>query len=1044
MWRIESNYKNKKRTTVRESRFRRMRRRARKVDAWGSLHDYVERKSHKSSETGHDATAIVSTPNQRNTEISVKPESFIYKFAARRDQNAQHDQSNIDLSVLGAKHQMTEANEPSPSKEESLSQPTDADEALNDTTTEVPTPQTVQKIMRTEMTRSWEGHGPSWYIHCCVAGHPNQHEWRQQIAKMRTVRPSIITLQLLMRREALKLAKTDTRRSILDLLPRGNQRVQLIRKMNALGITRQALRSAGDVLGQSSDDERCGLFLAQEGPKPIWLLNFLLRPASTIQDPQKLGDLIAYCTATYCGPEQPELSDTAVYLNKRRRRALLEIYPEDVAHLVLLLAMRAMVVDARLLPKIAELASRYIQSMDKAEDKHPGEIFYDQCGLFNAALAAFRPSRQRLPPTFYRWVPAYWEAQKILLDMSTNLPRQLLVDKLGYRAVREVLSSLDKNQKDIHNSLRHRQSWPPYLEPSDGIDEASEPDANWSRSVSAGTLQQESGFHLDQQDEVLDILQGRGPDMKPTIQQRVIQAPHPEARPWEASIRATRNIQEAWDIFRNPPAPGMKPGPHEYGAMLTKLLTPRARVDGTELPGDSALNYPGKEDPNLTEFEKNRMKAPTAAQLQRQMLRNKIRPTGAMLNMLVSSNKRSRRRLKTVLRLSGFGTDRYLPLLAGQTSGYKGLQQVPLSLFVAFIQHISSLRPVSPQMLVRAMHMTEARFSHDDEGLPWAQYCWGNLLKACGRRPADGRDLTASLVPQINTYHYIVSAMEKAGYLRQPQVLTFATCAQKAARRILSVFHMSVEDENTWESSPLRGLYGHEDHRNSLETRMDGVASEHIPMLRSVHHMGERLKDMVAELIEREHEVRKALDGHWTDSLDGMKGRGDPVQGGAAQALTWTWAFLGEYEEMARYIEWLVAQWDSSTIRDELLQHTYVPAHANFTKMLCIFRRYAEPMLPTERVDALRRRMEDAELAWEWPGADTIDAELGYSKLHYTRLLHAQQWTRYWQAKQRNEEMSNIMRPKRWEEYGTVRRPWYDSEDAREKQSPTDHLYVRF
>lgn len=911
---------------------------------------------------------------------------------------------------------------------------------------EIPAIEEVTKDMATGLTRSWRGHGPSWFIHSCVSGHPDQHAWRMEVAKMRTVRPSIIALQLLIRRDAIRLGKTAQQRSLLQQLPHGKPRRQMIEKMAAIGMTRDALNSAAHVMEATSDEERCRRLLAQPGPKPIWLLNFLLRPGSTLQSPQALSDLIAYCTHTYDGLQSRDLSfEIAAYLNDpKRKSALVDIYPEDVAHLVLLLAMRAMVVDARLLPRIAQLAAQYIENMGNSEsEKHPGEIFYDQCGLFNAALAAFRPSKQRLPSTWYRWIPSHWDAQRVLLNMSTSLSRPLLVDKLGYRSVREVLSGLDKDQKEVHNSLRHRETWPPYLEPGDGIDEASDPDANWSRSVSAATLQQESGFHLDQQDKVLDILQGRSPDTRPTIQQRIINAPHGDVQPWEASIRATRNVQEAWDRFRNPPEPGMEPGPYEYGAMLTKLLTPHARFDSTELPGDSARNYPGKEDPNLTEFEKSRMRAPTASRLRRQMQRKNIKPSEATLNMLISSNRRSRRRVKSILNLSGLGKDRYVPLLAGHTSGYKGLQSVPLSLFVAFIKHISLLKPVSAQLLLRGMRMCEARFAHDEEGRPWAQHCWGMLLKACARRPADPRSLPKSLVPQINTYHYVADAIEGGGYLKLPQVMEFASCAQKAARRILAVYFEDIELEDFSAISTLRALYGHDDRRISFEERMAVVDPEHVAMLRSVHHMSTRLNEMIQSLVEREQKVHSVLAGLWTESLDGVRARGDAVRAPQAQTLVWTWAFLGEYEEMARYLEWLVEQWDSSVICEEMQMYRYLPVPFDFTITLCIFRRYAEPMLPEERVEELRRKIEEAQVVWEWPTAATIDVNLREDRIHYTRLLHVQQWTRYWQAKERGEDMSTIMRPKRWSEYGTVRRAWFDLEPRVARTSSEGNMWSR-
>ncbi|GKT48462.1 uncharacterized protein ColSpa_08643 [Colletotrichum spaethianum] len=141
-----------------------------------------------------------------------------------------------------------------------------------------------------------------------------------------------------------------------------------------------------------------------------------------------------------------------------------------------------------------------------------------------------------------------------------------------------------------------------------------------SRVVKAGFMMQEGGYSKKEIDLTTDVLGGMAPDGSPTIQTR---ANYPrylrvEQGTWAALIRTTRNAQEAWALFKNPPEPGMRPTFDVYWELMVKLAAEPADPGHHNLPGDGREVFPFN-DRNFSDFEKARTTPPSIPKLIEEM-----------------------------------------------------------------------------------------------------------------------------------------------------------------------------------------------------------------------------------------------------------------------------------------------------------------------------------------------------------------------------------------------------------------------------------------
>ncbi|PNY29811.1 Uncharacterized protein TCAP_00286 [Tolypocladium capitatum] len=845
---------------------------------------------------------------------------------------------------------------------------------------------------------------PSTLLRKVLGGVADAHYWRTEVSKARSLRLPIVLLQMLIRKEEDRLRNGS---ALLELLPSDREWDRIVDLVSRTGHTRKDLDDYLHILEGRTDDERCERLLERDAPGPMFLFTFLLRPSSNITKVATLDALIGYCNRYYDGTKK-RTGSTEIHLGAGVSDESLDLGQDKFGLVMRLLTRHCLRLEPRLIVKLANVAARYIEKITTYPDE-PRKLFLIQCEVFNRAMRMFRPqpevqSIQRLLPNAY-----FWEAQRTLLAMSASLNKPLLVDGEGFRAIRDVLAGQAKNHTEVHSSARHAATWPPYLQPSDGMDERADPEDNWSRTVSAGMLMQEAGFAKEEQDEALDILQGMTTDGTPTIQQRALMGKGRHVGVWEASIRATRNAQEAWERFQNPPKPGSKPGTAQYAAMFEKLVLREADSSSRILPGDKALNFPTHQEANLAEFERARLRPPSVAQLYQHMRLNGVRPQDSCLRILVA-NAESLDTAHRYLRDSTAKGRVVCSLLADEPDPQL-LKVVPMSLFAAYMQTCSRMEGRrGGRQLMRAIRLAGLRL--DRERSRWAPYVWGLLLKNLSQHR---RALRVSLSEQVDMFLQVMEKIEKSHGIRLSTFIQFTKCIRKATRRELARLVTDLESAESAKHNSLRLLY-------DAQTASSTAAEEqcHSPGAAGSQSSGPEagapfsllkiaaghMRGLFSRLVEQERESQGISHVDNIAPLDRMACRTDPVRSEHAYEYMLSLAFVGEFDEMARTLQWLMEEWAQPDVVHAMKELDEPPPYADFFDTLCAFRLLAEPMLEAAVVGSLRQAVAGPRPGWTWPDDEAVaaHAEMQGDESIAT-LARVLDWTRYWQRTDRGGEV---------------------------------------
>ncbi|OAA64706.1 hypothetical protein SPI_03353 [Niveomyces insectorum RCEF 264] len=468
-----------------------------------------------------------------------------------------------------------------------------------------------------------------------------------------SMRLPVVALQMMMRQEE---AQRPT--SLSDVLCGPAEWRARLNSLAFKGFSESDVQHWLWILAPHDADEQIARFVSVDRPKPLFLLLQLLRRDATFHKGGSLVSLYDYVFRHHVKARSVS-ADTSRPFGSARR-ALdpgLSMTPQTFTNLLRLLVYHYLRLWPSALPAVARLVSAYVAAIP-AKAENAQKAYADQCFVFNYALALF----QRKSPISPMFQMRYnWRAQKVVLAMSTTMPRPLIIGRTGFRAIRRVLLALGKSPAERRVALRMARSWPPYRRDLDGLDEKRQPEDDFSRSAKAGVLMREAGYAEQEHDRALGVLGGVLPGEGPTVQTRSLsprtwtgqQANLNLFSTWAAQVKATRDVNEAWRAFQTAPLDGLRPNVQVYAEMFKKLLarpldhpplpsSPSASSSSSSsstrrrlLPGDVREVFPVN-DATLTAIEKQRLRPPTVAALYAHMLQHdNCRPVGDCLSILI-------------------------------------------------------------------------------------------------------------------------------------------------------------------------------------------------------------------------------------------------------------------------------------------------------------------------------------------------------------------------------------------------------------------------
>lgn len=822
----------------------------------------------------------------------------------------------------------------------------------------------------------------------------NYDEWQHRAAKSRSFSLPIVLLQIIIRHRALHRAADG--QHLLQVLP---SEAELQKRIAHIAEKRRCAQDDvsvyAHILAGKTDDERCGRLLEHRGQVPIHLLLFLLRPTSTLRDVATLRSLIDLY--------KPGNSDSA---SSTEAHAQMSSYlsPANYLKRLSLVAKHLVRTEPRLLVDLAEAACAFLRQCVETGDSR--KRYVECCRSFNRALQIFQPKTHLLDKQIPVANAYFWESQRMLLTLSDTFERPLQVSGAGFRAIRNTLAGMPKNEAEKHSALLHAPSWPPYLTPGDGMDEITDPESNWSRTVEAGMLMQEAGFAKSDADESLDILKGLAPDGTPTIQQRTLAGgSHRIITAWEASIRATRDAHEAWGRFNEPLSKGAVPGVDEYAAMFEKLTLREASATSKLLPGDKARNFPAYRAANLADIEWAKTRPPSVSELYSQMRHDGIVPAGHCLFILVSNAPD----LETANRylVDAAAADPDIASLVSRTIDATALRSVGMGLFSAYISVLTKREDKHGwENLHRAIALAEARLG--DKRSRWVSLVWGAILKGSSRPHST---LRMSRADQVKLVMAIGKRIDRGHRLNLANFAELNKSLRKIIRHdlplLIDQLHNNEVAAGIPSKLPLRVLYDAafaREGRNASRLGMDVTQQQQqqqdqpAPAPGELQSLVDYIKQEFRNLQRREASYQAAArDGHMSP-LDRMLSRGDVVKSEHALEYMLTMAYAGEFQEMRALLLFLIGEWSQPDVVAALEElggsdGDAVPASADFSEVLCVFRLLGEQMLlgtdtkdtndgggpgpPQDVVAAeMQSAIEEAGLPWRWPDVTAVQAYL--------------------------------------------------------------------
>ncbi|KAF6815584.1 prefoldin subunit [Colletotrichum sojae] len=796
---------------------------------------------------------------------------------------------------------------------------------------------------------------------------------------------SVVTGQLV-----LRISKLDRR--IKDFLPDDSRWNATIVRLQERGYKETDVARWAWIMLADDADTRVYRFFSDAQHKPLFVLFYLLNEAPFFSDPECYSALFDYVEKWYVGPREDAESAAGP------AGADLGMTPTLFRKVLTQLAFHASRLKPYGMRKVADLAVTYIRNVPLGRlDKN--KAYKMQCEVFNTALQSVTFPARESP---YDNMIYNWKAVTQLLSFSSGMQPTLIIERESYRAIRQVLLALPKSEAERDTASTLSSSWPPYRILRDGMEEKAGTDEYLSRTVKAGFMMQEAGYAKEDIDLTMDILGGMAPDGSPTVQTRANYSRnirHEQAM-WAALIRTTRNAQEAWAIFLNPPKDGMVAGKEVYWELITKLVARDANPDHDNLPGDGREVFPFN-DANLSEYEKSRLRPPSIQRLTWWMQQEGIGISGRSLAFLIRNAPSIWDALAYVDHSSMDGRLKKDLRWAIEKSGNlpnEVLKRPPRDVLYAFIDLLCRLQPSRPkgrrpQGVDPGRQHKLVHYAIRLAQMGWVppknsgRAAWTSIM-ACLARPRLVVSLTHS-PSKVNDTHALALATEVMGKaedhcgLNVDMLISYALVVQKAVHSRLDAW-ASDDHETTPEDLDFLSLY------KPIEVPLSVPEA---PVFRRETTDKTRWTKPTHAFIHQELEgpeapcesVRAAtvrLKTSWR-ILAQTGPAHNPKPNAAVEAAhihqyMRTLAFVGEYEEMVLLIWWVIDEWLPTAEEDATMCETL-----GLAKALCAFRAFAEPMVPEETVDALREKIEslprgsnDGQIVLQWPADTEVDEYL--------------------------------------------------------------------
>lgn len=273
--------------------------------------------------------------------------------------------------------------------------------------------------------------------------------------------------------------------------------------------------------------------------------------------------------------------------------------------------------------------------------------------------------------------------------------------------------------------------------------------------------------------------------------------------------------------------------------------------------------------------------------------------------------------------------------------------------------------------MIRAIELAEQRLGTDRT--PLSDFIWGTILKHLSQHHYG---LRIAVHQQLKLSLHIIKKLDGPSGITLPQFIQFSKTMRKIAKRELG--HLSTEMESgslTIENHVMWPLYdGRSRHKDAMHWDTFDDKSGALGLFRALRSSALQMNELFDKLISHERDSRQLLSAKKLEPLEGMMWRKDPARSEHAYEYMLSLAYLGEFQQMAKLLRWLIKEWGQPGVVQALSEVDEPPPYADFVETLCAFRLLAEPMLERGEVESLREAIGAAGLDWSWPDEEAVEA----------------------------------------------------------------------
>ena len=238
------------------------------------------------------------------------------------------------------------------------------------------------------------------------------------------------------------------------------------------------------------------------------------------------------------------------------------------------------------IPSIVEMLTSHATGASGSHSQNTSNSSVDSISrltfLFNRLLRVLARPTSAYP---FISISHQERAQFNIIRKMTEFQPALTVNQEGYRAIISTQLAHRKTLSERNSAFLKSKAWPPWREDKLGISARKPDELEISRANRALRNMSEAGYSSGPWENAAGILSGWDTDQSPTIQKRTIlspgvgvrleagrgiQSPALNSLMWEARIRATRTMDEAWACFLSYQEEA-NIYPNVYGAILEKI-----------------------------------------------------------------------------------------------------------------------------------------------------------------------------------------------------------------------------------------------------------------------------------------------------------------------------------------------------------------------------------------------------------------------------------------------------------------------------------------